>query len=32
MKYTKQERNWVMYDVGQFQGLVLFNTSVVPIY
>lgn len=31
MKYTKQERNWVMYDVGN-SALVLFNTSVVPIY
>ena len=29
--YTKQERNWVMYDVGN-SALVLFNTSVVPIY
>lgn len=31
MKFTKQERNWVMYDVGN-SALVLFNTSVVPIY
>ncbi len=31
MKYTKAERNWVMYDVGN-SALVLFNTSVVPIY
>lgn len=31
MKYTKRERNWVMYDVGN-SALVLFNTSVVPIY
>lgn len=31
MKYSKQERNWVMYDVGN-SALVLFNTSVVPIY
>ena len=31
MKYTKQERSWVMYDVGN-SALVLFNTSVVPIY
>ncbi len=31
MRYTKQERNWVMYDVGN-SALVLFNTSVVPIY
>jgi len=31
MSYTKQERNWVMYDVGN-SALVLFNTSVVPIY
>ena len=31
MKYTKPERNWVMYDVGN-SALVLFNTSVVPIY
>ena len=31
MNYTKQERNWVMYDVGN-SALVLFNTSVVPIY
>jgi UMF1 family MFS transporter len=31
MKYTKQECNWVMYDVGN-SALVLFNTSVVPIY
>lgn len=31
MKYTKLERNWVMYDVGN-SALVLLNTSVVPIY
>lgn len=31
MKYTKKERNWVMYDVGN-SALVLLNTSVVPIY
>ena len=31
MKYTPLERNWVMYDVGN-SALVLFNTSVVPIY
>ena len=31
MNYTKQERSWVMYDVGN-SALVLFNTSVVPIY
>ena len=31
MKYTKAERNWVLYDVGN-SALVLFNTSVVPIY
>lgn len=31
MNYTKQERNWAMYDVGN-SALVLFNTSVVPIY
>lgn len=31
MSYTKQERNWIMYDVGN-SALVLFNTSVVPIY
>ena len=31
LAYTKQERNWVMYDVGN-SALVLFNTSVVPIY
>lgn len=31
VNYTKQERNWVMYDVGN-SALVLFNTSVVPIY
>ncbi len=31
MKYTKMERNWVMYDVGN-SALVLLNTSVVPIY
>lgn len=27
MKYTKLERNWVMYDVGN-SALVLLNTSV----
>ncbi len=31
MKYTKAERNWVMYDVGN-SALVLLNTSIVPIY
>lgn len=31
MKYTKLERNWVTYDVGN-SALVLLNTSVVPIY
>ena len=31
MKYTPLERNWVMCDVGN-SALVLFNTSVVPIY
>ena len=31
MKYTKMDRNWVMYDVGN-SALVLLNTSVVPIY
>lgn len=31
MKYTKLERNWVMYDVSN-SALVLLNTSVVPIY
>ena len=31
LRYTKQERNWVMYDVGN-SALVLLNTSVVPIY
>ena len=31
MKYTKLERNWVMYDVGN-SALVLLNTSVVPIF
>lgn len=31
MKYTKLERNWVMYDVGN-SALVLLSTSVVPIY
>lgn len=31
MKYTKLERNWVMYEVGN-SALVLLNTSVVPIY
>ena len=31
MKYTKLERNWVMYDVGN-SALVLLNTSIVPIY
>ena len=30
-KYTKMERNWVMYDVGN-SALVLLNTAVVPIY
>lgn len=30
-KYTKLERNWVMYDVGN-SALVLLNTSIVPIY
>ena len=30
-KYTKLERNWVMYDVGT-SALVLLNTSIVPIY
>ena len=30
-KYTKMERNWVMYDVGN-SALVLLNTSIVPIY
>ena len=30
-KYTKLERNWVMYDVGN-SALVLPNTSIVPIY
>ena len=30
-KYTKLERNWVMYDVGN-SALVLLQTSVVPIY
>ena len=29
--YTKLERNWVMYDVGN-SALVLLQTSVVPIY
>ena len=31
MNYTKLERNWVMYDVGN-SALVLLNTSIVPIY
>ena len=31
MKFTKRERNWVMYDVGN-SALVLLNTSIVPIY
>ena len=31
LRYTKLERNWVLYDVGN-SALVLFNTSVVPIY
>lgn len=31
LKYTKLERNWVMYDVGN-SALVLLNTAVVPIY
>ena len=31
MKYTKLERNWVMYDAGN-SALVLLQTSVVPIY
>lgn len=30
-KFTKLERNWVMYDVGN-SALVLLNTSLVPIY
>ena len=30
-KYTKLERNWVMYDVGN-SALVQLNTSIVPIY
>lgn len=30
LKYTKMERNWVMYDVGN-SALVLLNTAVVPI-
>lgn len=30
-KFTKLERNWVMYDVGN-SALVLLNTSIVPIY
>ena len=30
-RYTKLERNWVMYDVGN-SALVLLNTSIVPIY
>ena len=30
-RYTKLERNWVMYDVGN-SALVLLQTSVVPIY
>ena len=31
LKFTKEERNWVLYDVGN-SALVLLNTSVVPIY
>ncbi|MBY4797617.1 MFS transporter [Collinsella sp. AGMB00827] len=31
MRYTRLERNWVMYDVGN-SALVLLSTSVVPIY
>ena len=31
MKFTKMERNWVMYDVGN-SALVLLNTSIVPLY
>lgn len=31
MKYTKLERNWVLYDVGN-SALVLLSTSVVPIF
>lgn len=31
MKFTKMERNWAMYDVGN-SALVLLNTSIVPIY
>lgn len=31
MKFTKMERSWVMYDVGN-SALVLLNTSIVPIY
>lgn len=31
IKYTREERNWVMYDVGN-SALVMLNTSVVPIY
>ena len=30
MKYTKLERNWELYDVGN-SALVMLNTSVVPI-
>ena len=30
-KFTKEERNWVGYDVGN-SALVMLNTSVVPIY
>ena len=30
-KLNKEERNWVMYDVGN-SALVLLNTSIVPIY
>ncbi|MBQ9057631.1 MAG: MFS transporter [Atopobiaceae bacterium] len=29
--YSRQERNWVMYDVGN-SAVVMLNTSVVPIY
>lgn len=31
MHFTKLERNWVLYDVGN-SALVLLQTSVVPIY
>ncbi len=30
-KFTREERNWVGYDVGN-SALVMLNTSVVPIY